>query len=228
MTTIFHGDNFVASRQALNHLLDSLKSTTPNLTLNRFEAKKTQVEDLAQALESASLFGHDQLVIIENLLSLPRSSQKSTLINILLKNLDKHLIIWEKKSLSPSLKKQFSSATLKEFKLPSIIFKFLDSLKPGQVKTSLQLLHQCYQKDAPELVFYMLCRRVSQLIQAKDSQSLKLAPWQKAKLKSQVQNFTLKKLLSLHRQLLDLDYHLKTGQTDLSVSTQLDLLLATL
>jgi DNA polymerase III delta subunit len=231
MITILHGDNFVASRNALKHQIDIFKSQSPtaNLGVKRFAANKLEAATLTQILESTSLFGQDQLLVISNLLGLPQSQSKDQLIKILLNNQNQPICLWEKKTLSASLKKQFLKATIKEFKTPKIVFKFLDSLKPNNSQTSLKLLHQSYQKDAPELIFYLLGRRLSQLIQAKDSADvLKGAPWQINKLKAQAKNFTLNQLLNLHQKLLNLDLQIKTGQTDLSLSCQLDLLLARL
>jgi len=231
MITILHGDNFVASRNALKHQIDIFKSQSPtaNLGVKKFEANKLEAATLTQILESTSLFGQDQLLVISNLLGLPQSQSKDQLIKILLNNQNQPICLWEKKTLSASLKKQFLKATIKEFKTPKIVFKFLDSLKPNNSQTSLKLLHQSYQKDAPELIFYLLGRRLSQLIQAKDSADvLKGAPWQINKLKAQAKNFTLNQLLNLHQKLLNLDLQIKTGQTDLSLSCQLDLLLARL
>jgi len=231
MITILHGDNFVASRNALKHQIDLFKSPSPaaNLGVKRFEGNKLEAATLTQILESTSLFGQDQLLVISNLLSLPQSQSKDQLIKILLNNQNQPICLWEKKTLSARLKKQFLKATIKEFKTPKIVFKFLDSLKPNNSQTSLKLLHQSYQKDAPELIFYLLARRLSQLIQAKDSTDvLKGAPWQIGKLKAQAKNFTLNQLLNLHQKLLQLDWQIKTGQTDLSLPCQLDLLLARL
>jgi len=227
MITIFHGDNFVSSRHHLNQTIKKHQSNKTEIA--RFDSRNLKPETLTQALESASLFGQDQLIVIENFLLQPHSNQKSQLTDIILKNLDKAVILWEKKSISSSAKKLFPKAAIKEFKTPVIVFKFLDSIKPNHSQTSLQLLHQCYQKDAPELVYYLLSRRLSQLIQAKDSpNSLKSSPWQISKLKSQTKNFTLEKLLKLHQKLLDIDYQIKTGQTDIPLAAHLDLLLAKL
>jgi len=78
------------------------------------------------------------------------------------------------------------------------------------------------------LVFYFLSRRISQLIQAKDRHDLKGAPWQIGKLKSQAKAFSLKQLINFHQKLIDIDFKIKSGQTDISLASQLDLLLLTI
>ncbi|MBU1085285.1 MAG: hypothetical protein ABIJ43_03205 [Candidatus Beckwithbacteria bacterium] len=220
MIIIFHGDNFVLSRKVFNEQIKAFKGEKTRLT-----AKEIDETILTQSLESNSLFGDPRLVIIEGLLTLPRSKNKDALINIVLKNQDSEVILWEKKSITPAVKKKFTKASIKEFKLPASVFKVLDSLKPGSGEITLKLLHDCYKKDAPELVFYMLHRRISQLIQGQEGNNLKGAPWQVSNLKAQAKNFKLENLLKLHQDLINIDFSIKTGQAALPIASQLDLLL---
>jgi len=220
MITIFHGDDFVNSRQTLNQSL-SLKP-------DRFNAKDLTQEALTQVLESSSLFGDEKTIVIDNLLTLRPSKQKDALTNIVLKNQDKNVLLWEQKAITPAVKKKFSKAKIQEFKLKANVFKFLDSIQPNSSKQSLVLLHQTLIKDPVELVFYFFSRRISQLIQTKDNHGLKGAPWQIGKLKSQTKAFSLDQLINLHQKLADIDFQIKSGQTDVSLTTQLDLLLLTI
>ena len=211
MITIFHGDNFVLSRRALNQNL----TQTPE----RFDAQNLTEEALIQALESNPLFKIPKLFVMENLLSLPRSKLKESLIKIVLNNAGQNILLWEKKSLTPAVKKQFARAAVKEFKLPAALFNFLDAL-------TLTNFHQALINNPAELIFYLLHRRISQLIQALDDPaSLKGAPWQIAKLKNQAKDYQLDHLVDFHQKLLTLDEQLKTSQSLLPLSGCLDLLL---
>lgn len=211
MITIFHGDNYVLSRQALNQSL----TQTPE----RFAAKGLTEETLTQALESNSMFKDNKIFVIENLLTLPRSKNKEQLIKIVLNNADSEIYLWEKKLLTPAVKKQFAKATVKEFKLPASLFNFLDTL-------TLKNFHQALMNNPAELIFYLLHRRISQLIQALDDPgSLKGAPWQLGKLKMQAKKYSLDQLLNFHQKLLTLDEQAKTSQNILSLAGCLDLLL---
>jgi len=214
MISILHGDNYVASRQALNQ-------TLTNKPL-KFEAKTLTTEALTQVLESNPMFSINQPILIENLLTSIRSKLKDSLIKIILSNQEKTIFLWEKKLITPAVKKQFLKAQIKEFKLPPSLYSFLDTF-------NLKAFHQSLDQNPAELIFYLFHRRVSQLIQiSTDPQSVKGAPWQLGKLKSQASNLSLEKLLYLHQKLLEIDEQIKTGQTDVSLSTQLDLLLTTL
>ncbi len=215
MITILHGDNYVASRTALNQL----KNTT------KLDAKLILKADLAQALESKALFSDDRPFIIENLLTLPKSKNKQNLINIVLNATDKQIYLWDKKTVTPTVKKQFKNATIKEFKLTKSVFKFLDAIKPNNQVNILKLLHQSLEHDAVELTFYLLHRRISQLIQAVDNpQELRGAPWQIGKLKTQAKLFTLAQLKNFHQKLLEVEFELKTGRSVIPLASQLDLL----
>lgn len=216
MITILHGDNYLASRLVLNELKKSVK----------LDAKSISEADLTQALESTAMFSIDEEpIIIENLLTLPRSKNKQKLIDIVIKAEDKQIYLWDKKAITPAVKKQFNKATIKEFKLTKYVYKFLDSIKPDNQLVILKLLHQTLESDAVELTFYLLHRRISQLIQALDDpRELKGAPWQLGSLKNQAKLFTLTQLQNFQKKLLNIDFEIKTGQSTLPLASRLDLL----
>jgi len=217
MITIFHGDNYVQSRQALNQSLAQL--STSKVESSRFDAQNLTEEALTQALESNPLFHTPKLFVINNLLTLPRSQTKENLIKIVLNNPDSSIFLWEKKVLTPTVKKQFAKAVIKEFKLPASLFNFLDNL-------TLTNFHLALINNPAELIFYLLHRRISQLIQVLDDPgSIKGAPWQIGKLKIQAKKYSLDQLLDFHHQLLTLDEQAKTSQSILSLAGCLDLLL---
>lgn len=230
MQFLLHGDNLVASRQKLSQLIKEAKNQGIQdiIHLNGLTITLTE---LKQALESQSLFGTDKLVVIEKLFSRPRSQEKTQLIKFLItltRSDPVSLIIWEAKEITKSNFNQFKNFESQLFKTPPAIFKFLDSLKPNNAKTLLTLLISINRVNPPELVFYMLSRRISQLIIAQDKQAnqlLKGAPWQKTKLVNQAKSFSSQQLLNVHAQLLTIDESIKTGNNLLPLSSQLDLLL---
>ena len=67
----------------------------------------------------------------------------------------------------------------------------------------LTFLKQAIKKDSPEMVFYMLARRIRELIIALDlgKEGLKGAPWQIGRLIHQAKNFTLEQLTSIYQRL---------------------------
>ncbi len=226
MKLILHGDNVIQSRLELTNLIKSSKAEE-TIKLN---GKNIKEADLRQALESQSLFKQEKLIIIENLLTRTRSKEKTQLLSIASQT-DQSIIFWEPKAATATNLKPFKDFQIKLFKTPAAIFKFLDSLKPNNAKASLHILHNQLKKEPIELIFYMLCRRISQLITASDKNApklLKAAPWQKSRLISQAKTFNQNKLIDLHTQLLQIDEKIKTGQSHMALASQLDLLLLSL
>ena len=202
MKVLLHGDNQVASRQKLEQIIKSHRQEKIHL-----DGQKINETDLRQALESHSFFGDEKVVIIENLASRP-------LVNLLVAEPNTPIIVWQPKQIAVSAYKSFQ---IELFKTPATIFKFLDSMRPP------------LPNEAAELVLYMLGRRVSDLIIASDKpELLKQAPWQKSQLIAQAKKHSLSKLMSLHTQLLELEYSHKTGNNILPLASELDLMLANL
>lgn len=221
---IIHGDNQVDSRQ---FLLEQIKQAkTKDKEIVRFEGKETDLERLQQALESRSLLGQEKLVILENFF--PKSPKP--ILDYLIQTNPKNLIIWENNELSQTKLKKFKAKT-NLFKLPPIIFNFLDSFLPGNNRNALMILKKAVAQSSAENVFYMLARQIRYLIIANQLGKKGLSglhPFQQQKIASQAKKFELSQLLTLHRKLLYIDWQQKTGQAPMDLAGQLDLLVASL
>jgi len=225
MITVFHGDNIVSSRKAFLEALEESKSKGKE-TIG-LDGKKINTTDLVQALEAKSLFGKDKAIFIENLFSLTKSKDKEKLIEIIKINHEEDVFIWEEKELTMTQESGFDkNFFFQTFKLPAIVFTFLDSLSPGKTRENLQGLHRCLAREEPEMIFSMLIRQIRLFILAKEGEDyLTGAPWQKAKTLKQAKLFTSEKLKEIYQELLIIDYQQKTSQLPLSLSFSLDLLL---
>jgi len=228
---LIHGENYLQSRSRLTSLIEELKGKGIR-EMVRLDGKKVGLEKVKQAFESQSLFGNQRLVIIENLLTGQVSKRQKNIIDYLLD--ETHtcpLVLWEKKEVKKSFLDKFKvKFQIVIFKIPATIFKFLDSLSPNSSRQMINWLQKTDQKN-PEFAFHMLCRRVRQLILAKDLKGKglgRLQGWQKARLLNQANKFTLNQLIWFYRQLLKTDYQRKVGQTSFSLISALDLLLANL
>lgn len=231
MIILFHGENQLASRLDLSEKISFYRAKKAEII--KINGLKTNLTEVKQACESKSLFGEKRLIVVENFFNQLRSKQKNE-IQSYFKNLttEVDIIFWEKKAITSAQLRQIPANTkVLFFKVEPIIFKFLDSLFPGNLKRSLNLLKQCYQKDSPEMIFYMLCRQIRLLILARDLGKKGLTPmpfWMQNKFLSQSRRFSLDKLLGLHRHLLKIDFEQKTGRAIMSLSFHLDLLVASL
>jgi len=228
MNIVLHGDDPTKSRQEFQTLLDKAKSEgkeiirlEDNLSLNM----------LKQALESKSLFGGKKAVFLENVYSRRVSDERSQIISYLEKytDIEPEIIIWESKSVRvTSLRKLPKSWSTKLFKLPVLLFKLLDSISPGKQSLFLPVYQKLLQDSAVELVFFMLIRRVRELILAKSlgREGLNGAPWQIGKLVGQAGAFELENLVMLYKKLGKIDFEIKSGQSKMDMRYHLDLWLA--
>lgn len=226
---ILHGENNLLSRQKLTNEIANFKLKTQGEIL-RYDGNNLNLMDLRQSLESISLWGNSRLVIIENLFSGRASKEKQKIIDYLKKTAAQNLIIWEGKKIDGRTLTSFKGQVLR-FDLDPVIFRFLDSLSPGNTKNSLILLHQCLAQDSPEIIFFMLAKQIRFLILAADLGKKGLAQmenWRAEKLIRQARYFTLIKLMKIYRQLLKIEVQQKTGRTPFTLSSQLDLLIASL
>ena len=198
----------------------------------KLDGAKASMTDIKLACESGSFFGQEKLVLIENFLGRSKSTEKDAIVAYLGTNCPlKDVVFWESKQISQTnLKKLSKSLAVKLFKLPPLVFKFLDCLSPGNAKVCLAFLKDL-RYQPPELIFYFLCQRFYQLIIAKDLGPKGLtrqAPWQQAKLATQAKKFTLAQLENIYARLLQIDTQVKTGQSPMPLAWHLDLFLAQL
>jgi len=223
---IIHGDNIIQSRKKLVELMDSAK--LKNLVIKRLESKNLELRTLELELNSTSLFGSQQLLILEGLHSLPTSKRKKELISYLVSRILylENAILYENRQLTVTMLKKFSVAQVFEFKTSNKLFKWLDSLGQNtNKKNQVQLLQEVLATDGDFMILAMLIRQIRLLIQTKDGGIIKGPPFMIAKLKSQATRFTPKQLLAIHQQLFELDLKLKTSQNLLPLKSELELLI---
>ncbi|HUV46776.1 MAG TPA: hypothetical protein VMW29_01445 [Candidatus Bathyarchaeia archaeon] len=227
MIFFIYGDNQVASRGKLTDLISEAQATQKEII--RLEGKTIDQNKLLQTLESDSLFGQEKMVIIENLFIRQKSKEKDSLIQYLKKEpIKPGVIFWEPKEISGTTIRWLPKTwQFLVFKTPVIIFKLLDSLRPGNQTQILPLMKESISGESSEMVFYMIARRIKELIIAKDmgKTGLNGAPWQIGKLIYQAKNFTLDQLKSIYLKLLEIDIDIKTGRGLMPLDWYLDLLI---
>jgi len=228
MITILHGDNVVASRRVLNEKIEEAKGKRVAEVV-RLDGKKVELSEIKQAMESTSLFGGERMVVIENLLTRPKSKALSEIGEYFGQQkpvASNQTILWEGKSLTPTSLKLFGpgKTEILEFKPAAVIFKLTDAIRPGNAGELLTLLKECVKADSVEMVFYMLSRQIRLLLQS-ESNDFKMAPWQMTKIKNQRSKFKNEKILRIHEQLLLIDERVKTGQSQLGLEGELEMLL---
>jgi len=220
MIILFHGDDTAKSRQ-------QLKQVTVTGEKRELDGLKIAPKDLESTLATTNLFS-SETIVIENLFSRLKSKDKDACIKLLTDYQgEKQILLWEKKELTKAvLTKLPKTWKISLSKLPALIFNFLESLYPGNLPNILAHLPDLRASTPDILLHTMISRQISYLILIKSASNPKFAPWQIGKLKSQASHWTDQQLVHFHDELLRIDYQIKSGQTKLDYSVQLDLLLA--
>ncbi|OGM12418.1 hypothetical protein A2Z22_04565 [Candidatus Woesebacteria bacterium RBG_16_34_12] len=227
-TIILHGDYTEKSYQRLQTFIKVAKK-------RNLEIKKVNLNtkfSLSEQLSSTELFKTENLYILENISKIPKKE-----IVWLKKNnnrIEGTLIIYNSGILSKTLIKQFPKPDkIEEYKLPKIIWNFLESFYQGNAKNCIKLLHQVIDNDPIELVFVLLVRQLKDLylVSISDSKSSSIqnkSPfpyWREAKLKKQAQQFKKDQIKEIISELAEIDLKVKTSRGNLIDS--LDFLIAT-
>lgn len=232
MMTILHGESVVESRQELGNL----RAQSKGEEIISLEGGKLTLTELKQVLEAKSLFGQEKLVILENFLAGKRKSkEKENIIEYLTKEepvVD--LIFWEDQEIEKSLLRLFPRAKIRIFKLDPLLFRFLESIRPGNGQEMIEFFRKVFTSEEINLVFYMICRQFRLLLFLKmgDDKGLeeldRLAPWQKTKIVRQSRYFSWEKLSKSYHDLLEIDFQEKAGFSSYPLQQALELFLANL
>jgi hypothetical protein len=226
MITLLHGENQSASRARFQQLQDEATGTVISLDLN-----SPSGSDPLAVLQTTGLFAEKQFAAIENAIS------SKSVVKVAQYGLS-DVVFWENKKLTPtqitSFGKVFPKATVLEFKVDQVVFKFVESIRPNNKAEMLNLFRQYLKTDVPEIIFTMTVRQFRLLLLAATNEKagpeewLK-ASWQKAKLASQAKAFSPELLRAKYQELSDIDFRSKTGQlVEGSLERALELFLLTL
>jgi hypothetical protein len=203
---VLHGDDSVKSFDRLTKFIDSAKNRGWEVVTDEFP-------------NTPSLFGNDRLIIYRD--------YKLLRINDI-KNFDKFdgtLVIYHEGTLGQTFIKSLPKDTkIEEFKLPVILWNFLDGLIPGNSVKSVKQFHQIIERDAPEFIITLIAKLFRDLYWVKiDPSTLSYQGWRIQKLKSQSSKFTIDQLTYLIDKLSEIDIKVKTSKADLV--SELDLLI---
>lgn len=190
------------------------------------EIEPKEIFDIQKEGEySAGLFQEKQVFIVRNLSQyLSRSRKWSSTVKELSLHKDIYVIDWEdgKSTYELGLK---DKKIIKEFKLSSTVFTFLDSCIPGNTTQYISHLHTVLQTQEDMFLYLMLCRHIRSLILARyNSFAERIAPWQKMKLTALAKKWDEKSLLRFYRGLIKIDQTTKTGTSPYTIRQALEML----
>lgn len=218
---VYCGEDIVSSRKAFLEDLQGLKLR--DFELIRVQGKDFEKNFAVLAIESPSLFGQNKALAIESFLSGQKSEEKEKIIEYLGGVADFPVIFWEGKEFTKAEQEKFpANFVFKLYKIPQTLFSFLDSLTPGEGFNNLSNFEKTLKTVDALFLFQMLIRQFRLLIMSRED-LVKLAPWQKAKLKKQASLFDEKHLFFLHKRLLKIDFQQKTSSSPFDLKASLEL-----
>lgn len=229
MLILIHGDDVVSSRKKLAEILAEHQDSQ----IVRLNGKSLNEEQFITVAESSSLFAEKKLIVIESLLGDLRTKAKQVVVARVIHPTIVHtIVIWEDKAIEKTTRSKYL-ATAKElvFPLPQELFRFLESVGREQPASLVTLFHRLIRQEEPLMILSMLLRQWRYLIVAKDLGASGFPAhqqWQAQKYTAQARSFSLDTLIAAYRQLLAIDYKMKTGETPLTAAQCIDIFLLSL
>lgn len=229
MKLIIHGNDLQATRNYYFELKNKVQSF---VLLN---GEKLTFDNFFQIAEGDSLFENEKTIFTENLLSAYKSNSPeikkiTDYINL---NRKINIVFWESSEISKTSLSLIKEAEIKNFSIPSLLFTFLDSIKPGNYKSSVSIFNQLIKNVEAELIWFMILRQFRLLFSvasgATDIDEIKrLASWQSSKFKTQAAFFGEDKLKTLYKKLFEIETNHKTGKVSYGINKSIDFFLASL
>src|SRR5260221_1693230 len=163
MLTIIHGDDTTASRNYYLSLRQQARQ--PKVV----EGAQINPTELIQVLSGNGLVGDAENILIEDLFSKRKSSKDiEEIIDVLNTYPDTPLVLWESKELSTKNLSRIKKAFTKQFKIPTVVFAFLESMHPGNGPHMLSLYHELLIYQEAQYVLFMLIRHIRMLLAMQD------------------------------------------------------------
>ncbi|HUC94734.1 MAG TPA: hypothetical protein VMR19_01880 [Candidatus Saccharimonadales bacterium] len=215
---VLHGDDERKLYERLSKFIDTAKSRSWEVAYLDDRSQSIQ-----EQLSSPSLFGSERFFIVRDITRLGKKELAWIAKNS--NTLPGNLIIYHEGYVSQTILKSLpKDIKVEEFKLPVILWNFLDNLYPGNLKKSIGKFHQIIEKEAPEFIFTLIAKLFRDLYWVKtDAASLPYPSWRVGKLKTQSSKFTTDQLKNLINKFAEIDIKVKTSTTDLI--SELDLVM---
>ncbi len=204
---VYHGDDSFQSRRELTNALKDYSQ------VEHFEGSDISPENMIKA--SGGLFSQGKTaLVLEKFFSLKKNQLSAAEKYLEKLNNSVDFYLWEGKRLYPNqLNKISGKKKVREFKPPNTIFKLLDSIGKGNHKQLLGFLKGSFDTHPPEVIFYMVQKRLRKMILAKEnSEYLTGAGWQKQNLYRQVKNVSTDVIADWYKEAVMIEWKLKTGR----------------
>src|SRR5258706_4154682 len=215
---ILHGDDERKLYERLQKFIETTKKRS--WEVNYLDDLATSIPE---AFSGVSLFAAERFFILRDIKKFGK--KESDFLNKKYKELPGNLIVYNEGYIAKKTLDLFpKDLKIEEYKLPVIIWSFLEHIYPGNSEKCLQEFHKIIERDAPEFIFTLIAKLFRDLYWAKtDSASMPYPTWRVSKLKIQSEKFKIEKLKEIIERLAEIDIEVKTGKSNLTA--ELDLLM---
>lgn len=226
---LIYGEDTQTSRNMLGKKLREYEQ----YELVRLDGRRVTLSDVVTATETSSLFSSKRIVVIEGLLGGGKNKDNESIVTYLNSASTEHVIlIWESGEISKKIiSTYFTKWSVFCSSYPQILFKFLDAIHTESNSSLLQMFHSLLTQRDAGLIYTLLVRQLRLLLIVKDMGASGLSDmqsWQIRKLQQQANRFSFREIVYSYRELLAIDYRIKSGNTPYTLSQLLDIFLVTL
>lgn len=222
MIYIFHGEDFVSSRNAFNKVRDDSSVTLDASDLNK--------DLLNQLMSESSLFSLHKKLLIENFFNKKSVKNNDVLFEFIKKTDHLDIFIWDDNEITKNKLKDFPRYEDQNFKVQQNIFGFVDNISPAS-PANVKKFHEALTYSNPEFIFTMIIRQFRLMLGILENSKnnidevSRLRDWQISKLKRQCSLFGEEKIKSIYKKLNKIDKSQKTGASKLNLVQSIDMFL---
>ncbi len=205
---VIHGAHTIKSYNYLQEIIYKSKSKGWRIE----KISKEEYLSLSEKLTATSLFEEKKLYLVDDVSKLEKTELDWLRKNA--KSLDAYLVIYFRNTISNQILKTLPKGyKVKEFKLPKLIWQFLDSFYPKNTNNCLKLLHNVVKTEPEEFIFSLLAKQARDLYWVKlDPKSIPYPSWRVGKLKTQSAKFADGQLKGIIKELTKIDIRVKTSK----------------
>ncbi len=220
MIKIICGEDVISSRNYFQQLKNQYRSKNYDI----IELAPETIIDLNDT--DLSLFESKKIYCSNFVYSkLSKSKKLMKKLEEINKNKNFALLIFEEKSKYDL--KYFNNFPIIEFKITEDIFMLLDNFIPKNKNKLLELMSKIIDKKNENIFFYLLTKRVRELLIVKSKGNIKTKnTWYRKKIETQSHYWPLEKLIKSYQGLLNIEKSQKTSSSPYSVKESLDIFVA--
>lgn len=221
--TLIHGDD-------LEKIEKEIVSFSSKGKVTRLDGVKIKLKELEEQLLGESLFGEQEIFIIENLF---KNKSKKELLGFILSHKEAIVtVLIERKKLNKRDLGSYKFDSIVSHQLPQYYFKFLDELYPKNNRNLATYYSELLKSMTAEQIFYSVIKRLRALIVVKNgvsshSEIARFAPWQTGKLKSQASFWQEDELINFYKQMFEIEKKMKTSSLPVTLEKYLDMTILT-